>query len=258
MLITFLGTGTSHGIPVVGCDCMVCRSEKTENKRYRSSIFIQTGKHNILIDAAPEFRLQAIRENINHIDVVLVTHAHADHVHGLDDLRSLTKKKRLDLYSNKTAINDLKTRFNYIIKSDHLGGGKPDINFKILKNNLELKSHDITPSARDIIIPIPVKHGNLDIYGYRIDNFAYITDCSYIPESSYKLHEEIEILVLGALRYKPHITHFTVNEAVDAIKKTGCKIGYLTHFCHDIEHSRLEKELPYNIRPAFDTLKIEL
>ena len=251
MYITFLGTGTSHGIPVVGCDCRVCSSEITENKRYRSSVFIETEKHNILVDAATEFRLQAVREKIKHIDLVLITHAHADHVHGLDDLRPLTGKKRLPVFGNIETIRDMEQRFSYIVKSNHVGGGKPEIDFNILDDILELKNDHF-------IVPIPVKHGNLDIYGYRIDKFAYITDCSFIPESSFALLEGIEVLTLGALRYKPHITHFTIDQAVEAVKRTGCRIAYLTHFCHDIDHVKLKKELPENIRPAFDRMRIEI
>lgn len=262
MKITFLGTGTSHGIPVIGCDCEVCRSNKKENKRFRSSIFIETDENKILIDATPEFRLQAIRANITHLDFALITHAHADHIHGLDDLRSLTKKKKLNVYGNKETIDDIKKRFSYIFKSNNIGGGKPNIDFKLLDNNhhppKRNKKEKDPELMKNKIIPIPVKHGNLDIYGYRIDNFAYITDCSFIPVSSMKLLEGIEVLTLGALRYRPHITHFSIEQAVDIIEKLGCKMGYLTHFCHDIEHRKLEKELPMHIRPAFDTLQINI
>ncbi len=262
MKITFLGTGTSHGIPVVACDCPVCRSDNIKNKRFRSSVYIETENSIFLIDAATEFRLQAVRENITHLDFVLVTHAHADHVHGLDDLRTISRKKRLDVYGNKDAIHDMKERFSYITRNDGKGGGVPDLEFTVLNKSLNHSRISIEKQAvlseysGDEIIPIPVKHGSLDIYGYRLGNFAYITDCSFIPDDSMKLLEGIEVLTLGALRYRPHTTHFTIDQAVEIINRSGAKKGYLTHFCHDIDHEKLEKELPDNIRPAFDSLQL--
>ncbi len=271
MEVTFLGTGTSHGIPVVACGCNVCNSDNIKNKRYRSSIYIKTDHSRILIDAATEFRLQAIRENINFLDFVLITHAHADHVHGLDDLRTLSRKKKLNVYGNRDAVADMEQRFSYIHRAIQKGGGIPDIDFITLDTPIhhcsetgrQTASEEVGKNSKysdsgDIIIPIPVKHGKLDIYGYRIDNFAYITDCSHIPEGSMKLLEGVEVLTLGALRYREHITHFTIDQAVSIIKKTGARFGYLTHFCHDIEHEKLKKELPSNIRPAYDSMKIYL
>ena len=167
----------------------------------------------------------------------------------------------------------MKSRFNYIFKKGQTGGGKPDINFNILDKELYFGKNreGITVSGtKEIIssleeertagkvIPIPVKHGNLDIYGYRIGKFAYITDCSFIPDESFELLKGIEVITLGALRYRPHPTHFSVEQAVEAIIKTGAKRGFLTHFCHDIDHEKLSAELPDNIKPAFDTLKIYL
>ena len=270
MKITFLGTGTSNGIPVVGCSCDVCRSENIKNKRYRSSIFIETGESSILIDTATEFRLQAVRENISHVDFVLITHSHADHVHGLDDLRALTWKRKLDLYGNRGTVKDMRGRFNYIFKKEQTGGGKPDIIFNCLEGPLyfgknsegsiisgtEKISSSVSESSAGKIIPIPVKHGNLDVYGYRIGNFAYITDCSFIPDESMELLKGIEVITLGSLRYRPHPTHFSIDQAVEAISRTDAKKGYLTHFCHDIDHDRLSYELPDNIKPAYDSLKI--
>ncbi len=262
MKVTFLGTGTSHGIPVVGCSCEICRSNKIRNKRYRSSIFIETDISSILIDAATEFRLQAVRNNIDHIDFILMTHAHADHLHGIDDLRTLTRRKKIDVFGSRNTITDMKTRFNYIFSSSQKGGGKPDMDFRILEENCytERSFSDINTGGKDNsgekIVPIPVKHGSLDIYGYRIGNFAYITDCSYIPDKSMKLLEGVDVITLGALRYRQHPTHFTIDQAVETINKTGAKFGYLTHFCHDIDHEKLEKELPDNIRPAFDSMQL--
>ena len=260
MEVTFLGTGTSHGIPVVACDCSICRSDKTKNNRYRSSVYIKTDKCRFIIDAATEFRLQAVREGINYLDFILITHAHADHVHGIDDLRTLTRKRKLNVYANKEAVDDMAERFSYIHRSVQKGGGLPDMDFIKMDNPLYFssKTKDLTDTgiSEDLIIPIPVKHGNLDIYGYRIGDFAYITDCSFIPEESMDLLKGIKVLTLGALRYRKHVTHFNIDQAVDIFNRTDAEKGFLTHFCHDIDHDELENYLPENISPAFDTMKL--
>lgn len=254
MKLTFLGTGTSHGIPVIGCSCLVCLSQNQKNKRTRCSVWIETETSSFLIDTATEFRLQAIRENIKKIDFVLLTHSHADHLHGIDDLRPLSGEKNIPVYGNRNTIKDVKKRFTYILNKNIVGGGKPNLLFEAVKNNSTICPYPDGP----IITPIPIKHGNLSILGYRIGSLAYLTDCSAIPTSSMKLLDGTKTLILGALRYRSHPTHFSINEAIEVIDKIGCTNAYLTHFCHDIDHEKIEKELPVHIAPAFDSLTINI
>ena len=267
MRLTFLGTGTSHGIPVIGCACAVCKSGNQKNKRTRASVWIESGTASILIDTATEFRLQAVREGISKVDCVFLTHSHADHIHGIDDLRPLSRYNPIPVYGNPETISDVKKRFSYINADEGSGGGKPRLEFNEIKDEeltVQTGPADGNPGHgsnkntenRIIIRPVKIKHGNDDILGYRIGNLAYLTDCSYIPPESFEVLEGVEILIIDALRYKPHPTHFSVDQALEMIEKTGCREAYLTHMCHNIEHEALEKELPLHVRPAWDGLKI--
>jgi phosphoribosyl 1,2-cyclic phosphate phosphodiesterase len=271
MELTFLGTGTSHGIPVIGCGCEVCMSGKRKNNRTRTSVWIQAGNASFTIDTGPEFRIQALRENIKKIDFVLITHSHADHIHGIEDLRSLSRVKSIPVYGNSFSIDEIRTRFSYIWHNTEYKGEKPKLDLteiqssdsifvdfadgaSCIANEAHTKSEG---SLKGVIIkPIPVKHGNLDVFGYRIGSLSYITDCNYIPPGSMEIVKGSEILVIGALRRKPHPTHFSVDEALKKIEESGCKKAFFTHICHDIDHKTLKKELPKNIRPAYDGLKI--
>ena len=179
MVITLLGTGTSHGIPVAGCSCPVCQSEHSEDKRYRCSLWIQNEKTSVIIDTSPEFRLQAIRAGITAVDAVLVTHSHADHLHGIDDLRHSAGKKMIPIHGQEGVLQEIKERFPYIFSPPKQGGGTPLISLHELAEGKTLSIGNLEIKA------IPVMHGKLKIYGYRIGNMAYITDCSSIPESSY-------------------------------------------------------------------------
>ncbi|MCL2480314.1 MAG: MBL fold metallo-hydrolase [Spirochaetaceae bacterium] len=264
MQLTFLGTGTSHGIPVIGCGCKVCTSNNEKNKRTRSSVWIETKNSSFIIDIATEFRIQAIREKIKKIDFVLLTHSHADHIHGIDDLRSLTRVGTLPVYGNSHTIADVTNRFSYIFKNTGYTGEKPKLSFtSISENNVitfegKLLSDIGSDFSKKNIIPVPIKHGDLDIFGYKIGNLAYITDCSFISEKSMQFLEGIEILIIGALRYRKYSSHFTIEEALKIIDICRCKKAFLTHFCHDINHKKLKKELPDHVMPAYDGLKISL
>jgi len=263
MQLTFLGTGTSHGVPVIGCKCEVCTSNYKKNNRTRSSVWIETGNSSFVIDIATEFRIQALREKIDKIDFVLLTHSHADHVHGIDDLRSLTRAGTLPVYGNSQTISDVTTRFNYITQNTGYTGEKPKLSFIPIDENNRISTDgkllhndtDLIKKSSNDIIPIPVKHGSYDIFGYKIGNLAYITDCSFISEKSMQMLENIEILIIGALRYRQHSSHFSIEEALKIINMCGCKKAFLTHFCHDIDHKKLEKELPANVKPSYDGLK---
>ncbi len=251
MNITILGSGTSHGVPVIGCRCEVCTSEDSRNKRTRSSAWIRDNGQSILIDTATDFRTQAIREGIDRLDAILYTHAHADHLHGLDDTRSLTKDRAVPLYASRATADEIRSRFDYIFRDTQPGGGKPQVSI-----------HEIETDPFDIgslhITPVPVLHGKLSIFGYRIASLAYITDCSAIPEESYPLLEGISTLVIGALRDRPHITHFTVEEALEASRRIGALRTIFTHMCHDLEHEELSSRLPDGAMPAYDGLSLEI
>ena len=256
MEVTFLGTGTSHGIPVLTCDCSVCRSRTAENMRLRSSLLIKSNKTSIVIDTTPEFRIQAIRENIKYIDAVFYTHTHADHLHGIDDLRPYSVRKAIPLYGKPEIITDIINRFSYIFTTtQQKGGGKPQLIPRNIIDPINIGDLKITP--------IPIKHGVLEIYGYRINDIAYLTDCSEIPKSSYRLLENLDVLIIGALRYREHSTHFNIEQAITEINKISPNKAYFTHICHDVEHFRLIKELKEKaqentlikkIKPAHDGL----
>ncbi|GHU39010.1 MBL fold metallo-hydrolase [Spirochaetia bacterium] len=263
-----LGSGTSHGIPVVGCSCAVCRSHDERDRRLRTSLYIKgSSGARIVIDTGPEFRLQAIRAQIRHLDAVLLTHQHADHLHGLDDLRPLTWVRPLTVYGNELTIGEVKRRFAYIWKTTQQGGGKPRIDLNICNSSFDIKDLTITP--------IPVKHGDLDILGWKIKEnkteIAYITDCSNIYEESYGLLKNISVLIIDALRKHTHETHFNFEQAFDAIRKIDSvylRKVFFTHISHEHSHAEItgickqytkKNNIHYPITlPSFDNLEIDV
>lgn len=253
MKVTFLGTGTSSGVPVIGCNCLTCVSDNPKNKRTRSSILIslENGK-NILVDTAVELRQQVIRSGVTHVDAVLYTHAHADHVHGLDDIRffNMRQKTSIPCYANKLAVNSLRKMYYYIFEDGQVGGGKPLITL----NQVD----DIFQVEDEKVIPISAYHGTLPIYGYRVRNFVYLTDVNSIPESSYALLEDIDVLVLGALKPTPHPTHFTLSEALEVIDRIKPKKAYLTHTGHKLEYDETSASLPENVFLSYDGLELTI
>lgn len=246
-----MGSGTSHGVPVVGCSCRVCRSEDPRDKRSRASLLVRSRDINLLIDTSTEFRIQAIREGISSLDAVFYTHSHADHLHGLDDIRPLTKDRPMPVYAGESTQKDIRKRFDYIfsIRPGQKGGGRPKIELRpLVPEGVTIKG--IT------IVPIPIFHGELPILGFRIGELAYITDCSRIPEDSYPLLRGIKKLIIGALRKRPHPTHFSIDEAVAEAERIGPENTWLTHLCHDHSHAELLEILPKKIEPAWDGLSI--
>ncbi len=251
MRVTFLGTGTSHGIPVIACSCRVCSSKNPKNQRWRSSVLIESGSDSAVIDTPQEFRLQALRSGITSLTSVCYTHAHADHIFGIDDLRVFSKEKKLQVYGDEETISVIAETFGYIFSGRNSGGGIP---------SLEL--HNIAEKAPYIgehrVMHIPVQHGCRTITGYRVGPFGYITDCSGLPEQSIEMLKGLDVLVIGALRYRTHPTHWNVQQALEMAETLSPRLAYFTHMCHDIDHDQLESMLPDGISPAYDGLTLEL
>lgn len=250
--LTFLGTGTSHGIPVIGCNCSTCKSTNPKNNRYRSSVLFSKDNKNLLIDTTPEFRLQALRANICGLEGVLYTHTHADHLNGIDDLRVFTRHKSLPIYGSALTIGHIKNRFEYVL------GNKNNV----LKSIPHLYSNVLEPYKKYYIdgfevTPLLIYHGELPIFGYRIFDVAYLTDTNNIPEKTMKYLKDLDLLVLVALQHNAHRTHFNVEGAIEMAKKIGAKKTLFTHISHGLEHERDNADLPENMGLAYDTMQLE-
>lgn len=251
MKITFLGTGTSQGIPVIGCGCEVCKSADKKDKRLRVSVWIQTGDKSIVIDSGPDFRYQMLRADVNDLDAILYTHEHKDHIAGLDDIRpyNYILKKRIDIYATERVQEALKREFQYIF-ADVKYHGLPQINLHTI---VEEKFN----VGKTAIIPFEVMHYKLPILGYRIGDFTYITDAKTISETSLEKIKGTKILVLNALQKESHISHLTFDEAITMAKTVGAETTYFTHISHNLGlHQEVSKELPANIKLAYDGLTI--
>lgn len=252
MELTFLGSGTSHGVPVLTCTCPVCTSTDPKNKRTRSSLWVRVKGTSLLIDTATEFRLQALKANIQEVDGVLYTHCHADHVFGFDDLRvfSHLTKKSVPVYGSEPTIKELRDVFSYVFRKTQKGGGKPQVETIVVEDAFEVK---------DVLIqPIPVFHGELPIFGYRIGKMAYLTDCNFIPPTSLELLRGLDVLILGVVRFEPHSTHMHVAQALDLVHNLKPKRTYFTHISHLLEHNAVSKSLPDGVYLAYDGLTISL
>lgn len=252
MKITFLGTGTSDGVPMIGCKCQVCSSKDKRDKRLRASILIKNNDKNYIVDTSLDFRAQMLKEKIDKLEAVFYTHQHADHTSGIVDLRSLNfaMDKPIDCYGNKETMDILRDKYDYFFNPIQIGGGLPQVIFHHIEKPMQFDDLKV--------IPIPIKHGVLNILGYRFDNFTYITDASFISEESFKLIEGTEILVLNGLRYRMHHTHLSLQESVNIADRVGAKKSYFTHMTHDVLHKNLKRELPKNMFPAYDGLTLEI
>ncbi len=254
MKVTFLGTGTSGGIPVLTCGCEICNSLDYRDKRLRVSVWIEVENKNFVIDTGPDFRQQALRERIPSIDGVIYTHEHKDHTAGLDDIRPynyLHGIRHLDLYGHPRVLNQLKREFAYAFEEQKYPG-VPLLNMQEIGN-------EVFMIENVLFTPIEVLHHRLPVLGFRVKDFTYITDVNFISEQELEKVYGTKVLVLGALQRNKHISHYTLDEAIEVAQKVNAEMTYLTHISHKMGlHSEVEKELPPNIRLAYDGLKIKL
>lgn len=250
---TFLGTGTSVGVPMLGCHCTVCTSRDPRNHRYRCAVLIGTAQGNILIDTPPELRLQLLREQINLVHAVLFTHYHADHLFGLDDVRPLCKYLGgpMPLYCTGEVQDKIRQAFSYAFgkEAENVPAGFiPRLTFKPI-------TEEPFVVCGQHVVPIPLLHAQFNVFGFRIDDVAYCTDLNRLPERSWPLLEGLNVLVLDALRFKPHPGHLSIQEALDIIQRVKPKRAYLTHMTHDVEHESTNRSLPSGVELAYDGLK---
>ena len=251
--VNFLGTGTSQGVPVIACQCEVCQSEDSRDKRLRSSVWIQSDNASLVIDTGPDFRQQMLRANVRSLDAVLFTHEHKDHIAGLDDVRAFNfiEKRPMDIYASRNVQIALKREFHYVFSEDPYPGIPQVQVFTIDEDPIEIGDLSITP--------IEVMHYKLPVLGFRIGDFTYITDTNFIPEKARKLIAGSKVLVLNALRKSHHMSHFTLEEAIQVASEIGADQTFFTHISHLLgKHSKVSKELPDGIYLAYDGLELQI
>jgi phosphoribosyl 1,2-cyclic phosphate phosphodiesterase len=262
--VTVLGSGTSHGVPAVGCDCAVCRSTDPKDTRTRPSILLELDDNHphapfaeavqsILVDASTDLRAQALARNVRRVDAVLFTHSHADHVLGLDEMRRYNAMQRSSVpcFADAQTLADVRRMFQYIFDPPRQrGGGIPQLTLFRIGGPFTLGGVDI--------VPVPLFHGELPILGFRIGEFAYLTDCNRIPDASWPLLEGARVVILDALRDRPHSTHFSVAEALDVIARLKPERAYFTHICHDLPHAATNARLPRGVELAYDGLVLNV
>lgn len=252
MKLTFLGTGTSTGVPSIACDCETCLSLDPRDKRLRVSIVIEHAGKTILVDTSSDFRQQALRANIRHLDAILITHCHVDHVFGLDDIRPLNfRYGAMPIFANEIAWIDLRRIFKYIFEPTHFGGGLPQLIPHTVAHNSPFCIGEIE------VTPLEVIHGKLPVVAYRFNDFAYATDLKTIPQDSMDRLRGLDILVLDCVRLKPHSTHLNLDEALEIIADLRPGRAYLTHLNHDILYERDKRLLPDNVEFAWDGLVVD-
>lgn len=251
MKITFLGTGTSQGVPVIGCTCEVCRSIDYRDKRLRTSIFIEIKEQNFVIDTGPDFRQQMLREQVKRLNAVIFTHAHRDHTAGLDDVRAFNYIQEMDMpvYGSKTVLDQLKLEYAYAFAKQYYPGIP-----RLTLNTIEEKEFDVNGIS---FLPLPVMHLNMPVLGFRINNFSYITDAKFIPAETLEKLQGTETLVLNALQREQHISHFNLTEALKMVEIIKPVHTYFTHISHKLGlHAEVAKELPDHVSLAFDGLQV--
>jgi phosphoribosyl 1,2-cyclic phosphate phosphodiesterase len=248
--LTILGSGTSMGVPTLGCHCAVCESQDPLDKRMRPSLLLSYGGRNVVIDTTPDFRSQAMRFRIDRLDAVIYTHGHADHILGLDDIRpfNLKQKGTIPVYASEDTLRGLRRQFAYIFEAPAPGSTLPGVELHAIDGPFELFGATI--------VPVPALHGELPVLGFRIGKAAYLTDFIRVPESSKELLRGLDEFILDALRYVPHPTHSNVEQSLALVEELKPQRAWFTHICHDLGHAETNSRLPRNVRLAYDGLHL--
>ena len=264
--VTVLGSGTSHGVPSIGCDCAVCRSTDPKDRRTRPSILIELqgdagddqpafarAVQSILVDTSTDLRTQALANDVRRVDAILFTHSHADHIFGLDDVRRYNQMQQsaIPCFADADTLDNLKRMFGYVFSPPtQKGGGIPQLTIFRIAGAFSLGGVEI--------VPVPLFHGRLPVLGFRIGTFAYLTDCNRIPEESWPLLDGVRTVILDALRHRPHSTHFSVGEAIEVVGRLRAERAYFTHICHDLGHAATNAQLPSGVQLAYDGLVLTI
>ncbi len=252
MRLTFLGTGTSTGVPFLGCHCPTCSSNDSHDQRTRSSVLLEFDGRSIVIDTTPDFRQQGLREQLDRLDAVVLTHTHADHIFGLDDVRAFNvrQKEPIPIYADLPSMESIRRIFPYIFEADYPAGGIPRLTPHVIDGPFDLWGL--------LVAPLPVLHGNLPVLGFRFGHTAYITDFSAIPETTLEMLDGVEVLILDALRHQPHPTHSTVEQSLELVRRLKPQRAFFTHIAHELRHEPTNAALPRGVELAYDGLKLEL
>jgi phosphoribosyl 1,2-cyclic phosphate phosphodiesterase len=253
LTITFLGTGTSHGVPMIGCDCAVCRSADPRDARLRPSIFIEAAGAHVLVDAGPDLRQQSLRYGIRRVDAIFFTHGHADHILGMDDVRRFNAlmKGPMPCYGDAQTLDDIRKTFHYVFDpATPKGGGLPALDLRRIEGDVRIGDLVATP--------VPLWHGRRPILGFRFDRFAYLTDCNRVDDEAWARLEDLDVVVIDALREQPHPTHFSLGEAVEVAGRIGARRTFFTHMCHHLPHDATNAKLPPGMSLAYDGLTLDL
>jgi phosphoribosyl 1,2-cyclic phosphate phosphodiesterase len=250
--VTMLGSGTSTGVPVIGCTCAVCTSTDARNRRLRTGLKIESDGHVLLVDTSTDLRQQALRFGLPRVDAVAFTHSHADHTLGLDELRIFNFRQQMAIpcYGPASTLAAIRQHFAYVFDSVDEGGGKPRLELIPVDESFEV--------AGLTLRPIPVRHGSMEVFGYRVGDFAYVTDCNAIPESSFAMLEGVRVLILGALRHRRHSTHFSIDEAIEAASRIGAERTIFTHMSHEVDFASTSAELPSGVELGVDGLQFDV